>query len=351
MTFGRLSRLLARNNISWTPATAGRLLFLLQGSFWSSIFAAAEDLRFGRRLETMHFGENPVFIIGHWRTGTTLLFKLMSLDEQFTAPTMFQAAEPDSMLTSREYYKPVMKIFMKGTRPMDNVKVGMDEPQEDEYALFRLTGRSPLERLVFPVNGSYFLEEWAAQKTTSKDQENDMVQLKKFFTKIQYLRNGIMLSKNPFHSFRIRSLRQAFPGARFIQIHRHPFSVVPSTMNLWDILLKENTLNNTIHKHTVQEICRGMDLLREKITEGTAELPPGSYAEIRFEEMEKDAVNSIRGLYSALGLKFPENMKGKIEKYMAENRNFQKNRFMLSEEEKTVIRSQLNDYMRKYKYS
>ena len=110
MTFGRLSRLLARNKISWTPATAGRLLFLLQGSFWSSIFAAAEDLRFGRRLETMHFGENPVFIIGHWRTGTTLLFKLMSLDEQFTAPTMFQAAEPDSMLTSREYYKPVMKI-------------------------------------------------------------------------------------------------------------------------------------------------------------------------------------------------------------------------------------------------
>ena len=35
------------------------------------------------------------------------------------------------------------------TRPMDNVKFGMLEPAEDEFALAAITGSSPYERIMF----------------------------------------------------------------------------------------------------------------------------------------------------------------------------------------------------------
>ena len=351
MTFGRLIRVLSRNNISWNLKTSGRILFLLQSSVWSSIFATVEKFRYGKLIKVMPCPDDPVFIIGHWRTGTSLLFKLMSLDEQFTAPTLFQVAEPDSMLTSHAYYKPVMKTLVGETRPMDNVRIGMDEPQEDEYAVFRLTACSPLEQLVFPCREEYFLEKFAECKTLSKTEEQIKTQLKFFFTKINYHRNGTILSKNPFHSFRIRMLMETFPKARFIQIHRHPFSVVPSTINMWDILQRENALNNELHKHGIAETCKVMNLISENISAGTAALPEGSFAETRFEDLEHDPVNTLRKLYAVLKLDFPEGIEIRIKEFMAINRNFAKNKFLLSDSDKEVIESELNDYMRKYSYS
>jgi len=351
MRFGLLTRVLVRNKISWNLKITVRILFLFQSSVWSSIFAAVEHLRFHRKLKSFSGPRDPVFIIGHWRTGTSFLFKLMSLDDQFTAPTLFQVAEPDSLLTSHSYYKPIMKALVKGTRPMDNVRMGVDEPQEDEYAIYRLTGDSPLEQLVFPSSGSYFLERWVEKMPRSGTNLELKKKIRDFFIKIQFHKSGKLLSKNPFHSFRILMLREIFPEARFIQIHRHPFNVVPSAINMWNILQRENALNNDLHNHEVAEVCRVMKTLNERIIADTETLPAGVYTETRFEDLEKDPVKIIRQIYSALGLTFSDRFEVKIIEYIEFNRNFRKNIFSLSEGDKSLILSELKDYMGKHSYS
>lgn len=351
MTFGRLVSVFSRNKLSWNPKTLLRVTFLLQSSAWSSMFAMIENIRFGKRLKTAPIPENPVFIIGHWRTGTTLLFKLMSLDEQFTAPTLFQVAEPDSMLTSHAYYKPIMKALVKKTRPMDNVKIGMDEPQEDEYAIFRLTGSSPLEGLIFPKSNGYFLETWFQTPPSSADQISLKQHLTRFYTKVLYKKSGILLSKNPFHSFRIKLLLEAFPGSRFIQIHRHPFCVVPSTMNMWNILQNENALNNGGQKQTACGAAALLKNLTSQIDSDKAAMPAGCYAETKFEDLELDAVGVVKSLYSSLGIRFTSELEQKIRDYIETNRNFKKNSFSLSDEDKNFIQAELKDYMKKYSYS
>ncbi len=351
MTSGQLFSILARNKISRDAKTLLRILFLLQSSLWSSLFASIEKVRFGKRLKETPPPLDPVFIIGHWRTGTTLLYKLMSLDEQFTAPTLFQVAEPDSLLTSHAYYKPIMKALVRETRPMDNVKVGMDEPQEDEYAIFRLTGTSPLEQLVFPRNGKYFVEDWAKNMPSPGTNEHIKEELKSFYRKITYFKRGIILSKNPFHSFRLGLLLEAFPKARFIQIHRHPFDVVPSTMNMWNILQKENALGSESHKFNCQEVCRGIKLIEEKINTEAGGLSAGSYAVTRFEDLENDPVMTVKQVYAQLGLVFTERQEKMIKEFTSMNRNFRKNSFSLPEGDKATIKSELKEYMKKHSYS
>ena len=351
MRFGRLASVLARNKPGMDPRSCVRMLFLLQSSIWSSLFAAIENLRFKKQLSVIACRPDPVFIVGHWRTGSTFLLKLMSLDEQFTCPTLFQVAEPDSLLVSYPYYKPIMKILVKKTRPMDNVKAGMDEPQEDEYAIFRLTGNSPLERLVFPDEDGYFLRKWSETEVSTGEEKVLKETLRRYYTKLTFRKNGKILSKNPFHSFRIKILLEAFPNAKFIQIHRNPICVIPSTLNMWNILQRENTLNGRINKHTVGEISRMVRYTTERISADAEIVPEGSFAEIRFEDLEYETVNCLRALYTKLGLEFSDRFEARVKDFIDSNHNFVKNNFSMTESDRHVVLDELKEYMGKYSYS
>ena len=135
-----LLRLLGKNPVSLHPKYLSRLAFLLQSSLWSSIFARLEKARYQKEIEKTRIAESPVFIVGHWRTGSTFLHQLMAKDPALYAPTLFEVAQPECFLSSYNYFRPVFSNFVDKHRPMDNVRLGMNEPQEDEYAIYRMTG-------------------------------------------------------------------------------------------------------------------------------------------------------------------------------------------------------------------
>ena len=97
---GKLFRLLSRNRISLHPKYLLRVLFLLQGSFFASVFNRVEKWKLGSKLKTYNMPDDPVFIIGHWRTGTTLLHQLMALNDKLVTPSVFHVSTPESFLIS-----------------------------------------------------------------------------------------------------------------------------------------------------------------------------------------------------------------------------------------------------------
>jgi hypothetical protein len=150
-----LLRLALRNGVS--PRHLGRLIFLAQAGAWSGLLSMYESLRWGSALRHAATPDNPVFIVSHWRTGSTFLHQCLSCDPRFTIPTLLQCCYPTSFVTARRFAEPLMTALVPTHRPMDNVKLGPSEPQEDEDAVFRMTGLSPLERLIFPHGSDYFL--------------------------------------------------------------------------------------------------------------------------------------------------------------------------------------------------
>jgi hypothetical protein len=350
MTTGRLLRLLGSNRIRWTPNNALRILFLFQSSLWSALFRFIEHQRFGKKISAQDLPKDPVFIIGHWRTGTSFLFKLMSLDKAFVTPTLLQVAEPDSLLVSGPYYRPLLNQLVGRTRPMDSMAIGPDEPQEDEYAVFRLAGCSPLEKLVFPPEDKYFITEWIEDIQNGRETESEFLAIAEFFRKVSMTGNGRLLSKNPFHSMRMERLIRDYPGSRFIRIHRNPLDTVPSTINMWSILQKQNCLGRYAHLFTPEEICRGLNLVNRQIDCAASELPPSRYIELRFEDLEIDPLGEIQKIYSQFGFSLEaETMKG-MKSYLDSVSDFTKNTFVLSGNQKDLILSEMNEYMSKMSY-
>ncbi len=293
---------------------------------------------------------DPVFIVGHWRTGSTMLHQMMAQDPELAAPTLFQVALPGNFLVSYRFYQPIFNMMMGTSRPMDNVKIGMDEPQEDEYALFRLTTFSPLEQLIFPSNREYFLKgaEFIPEGRSADQWGRSLLD---FYKKIHFASHKRILSKNPFNSLRIPLLAKLFPEARFIHIVRHPFDVVPSTRHLWSVVQKQNVLNRNSYTPTIDEISRFFSQMTNTLLHDLSPIPEERYAEIRYEDLEKDPVGSLRTLYRKLDLPFTDRYENQLNGFISSNSDYKKNIFVLADEEKEVIADIMRIYMERYGYT
>ncbi len=348
--FPRLFRLLRRNRISYRPKYLLRLLFLLQSSLWASIFSFFEDLQYRVRLRSRPVPDDIIFIIGHWRTGSTFLHKLMSMDPLCTCPTLFQVALPDSFLSSYNYFRPVMNASISRHRPMDNVRLGMNEPQEDEYAFYRITGYSPLEKMIFPDCRKYFLNGEESFIPLDGGREEWESQVKHFFTKIRFHSEKTIVSKNPFNSMRIRELSRMFPQARFIHIYRDPFHVIPSTIHMWDIVQRQNCLNRNYCKPALDEVVEVFDRIMKRIRKDLGNLPREKVVEIRYEDLDRDPAATIHKIYSHFGLPYTPAFEARLQHCIAELKGYKKNSFTVSDGEKAYIRDALQQHMEHYGY-
>src|SRR5690349_5937816 len=142
MTFGDWWSLLRRHRFDVDPRHWARALVQTAVSVSNSAIARIERWRFGRAVEAVRV-ESPLFILGHYRSGTTHLHNLLALDPQFAAPTLFQVLNPHTFLTTGRWAAPVADRLVVRRRYQDEVALGAAMPAEDEVALGTMTGLSP----------------------------------------------------------------------------------------------------------------------------------------------------------------------------------------------------------------
>ncbi len=345
---GNLKRLLIRNGFSFRPKYLARVLFLTQGSLFASFLKRMERQKTAAKLKDYSMPEDPVFIIGHWRTGSTFLHQLMSLDDNLVTPNVFQVSAVDSFLISEKYYKPIMTKLMQPTRPMDNVKLGFYEPQEDEYALVKLNTGSPLEKMLFPRDNRYFLMGY--RDFYPEEVDKWKFYFNHFCRKLSFIDGKRVLLKNPFHSMRLPLLREMFPNAKFIHIHRHPYAVVPSTIHMWHIVGNENKLKNRSSKYTVEEVSEVMKRLLDYIQEHLKKIPEANKVEVSFDELETDPSGTVKKIYDKLKLAPASGFEKKLSEKIDQTKSHKKNKYTITEQEKEVIKKTLGKHFIYYHY-
>jgi omega-hydroxy-beta-dihydromenaquinone-9 sulfotransferase len=342
MSFRNLFRQLRRHKTCWQPRSVFRVLFLLQSSLWSSLFALIERKRFKKKLELTEVPNDPIFIVGHWRSGSTYLHQLMSRDPGLKAPTLFEVALPEAFLSSGHYYRPVLRTLVPHQRPMDNVKMGVDEPQEDEYAFYRMSNFSPLERLIFPDEKGYYLTGIPTFLPDQDDRDKWEEAVRSFYRKLTFQSGKRIISKNPFNSLRIMKLAQMFPEARFIHIFRNPLDVVPSTIHMFTIVQRQNCLNNDGSIPTVKEVTDFyLEFIRE-LKGQFSSLPEDRVHEVRFEDLEKNPKSVLQSIYAKFNLPVDPTFFALLD----DSQPYVKNRYLLNKEDKEYILTVLGELMK-----
>ena len=100
-----------------------------------STLAPLQDKRYEKLLADKPLEHDPVFILGHWRSGTTFVHNVFSCDKHFGYNTTYQTVFPHLMMWGQPFFKKNMSWLMPDKRPTDNMELAVDLPQEEEFAL------------------------------------------------------------------------------------------------------------------------------------------------------------------------------------------------------------------------
>jgi len=349
MKFGMLLRVLARNGYQVDKQYRGRLAYLVLVGMANSALAGVESLLNGRKMIDAKLDGPPLFVIGHWRSGTTHLHNLLSLDENFLSPTAYQAMFPHHCQWSQNG-KHVVNWLGPKTRPMDNVDFSGDVPHEDEFALAALSGVSPYLRVLFPVTGDKGYSELDLTKVPPEAREEWKRWTRYFFTKLNRMGDGRPLLKSPPHLGRVGPLLELFPEAQFIHIVRDPYAVYVSTRNLWRKMF--------FHSHLQMP---DPELVEETIFSWYAELfalyerdrpliPAGALYEVKYEDLEKRPEESLEKIYHTLDLQGLDRLLPRVREYLDAKKNYRKNVFQLEESSRERVRREWNFTFARYGY-
>jgi omega-hydroxy-beta-dihydromenaquinone-9 sulfotransferase len=316
----------------------------------NSVLGLIQSVWFGRRIAETQVKEAPVFIIGHWRSGTTYLHELMYLDERFVSPTTYQCFAPHHFLVSEWLIPRILGFLMPKQRPMDNMAAGWHRPQEDEFALLTLGAPTPYLRMAFPNDpppNNEFLDMSGCPAADQKRFEETLVH---FVNLLTFAANKRVLLKSPPHTGRVELLAHLFPGAKFIHIVRSPYALFPSTVRLWQSLdavqglqLPRGVGLEDYVFDCLTRMYRGFEQQRTK-------LPPGSIYDLRYEDLVADPIGEVARAYQALSLGDFAAVRDKMEALVGQQKDYQTNKHELDETLKARIRERWADYFDRYGY-
>ncbi len=345
-------QLLVRNRFAVSPGLWYIALIISCVTFLNTVLRWLQDGFYGSRIRATPITHAPIFVIGHWRTGTTLLHELLILDNRHTFPDTFACFEPNHILLSEHFFKQRLAFLMPQKRPMDNMAAGWERPQEDEFALSLLGQPSSYTDIAFPNRPPLWPGSLDGSGLNLRQQATWKRTLMTFVRTLTFRDNRRLVLKSPPHTARIPQLLELFPDARFVCIVRNPYELFPSTVNLWHSLSLRHGLQTPKSPAIFEEkVFQEFRTLHERYAETKHLIPAGRLVEVRYEEVVHDLVGALEKIYDGLQLGEFETVRPKVEEYANKNKNYERNNFRMSDETRARITGRWGDLIAKLGYS
>ncbi len=277
-------------------------LKLLMLSLRNSVLARQELRHFEQAILATEIKHPPVFVLGHWRSGTSLLHKLLAFDEQFAYPNMLETYNPWTFLSLEPKIRRYLDKLEAAKRPMDNMMIRFSDPAEDEFGLSLLSLKSPVLAWAFPAREEFYERYLTLLNISEKEADEWAASMVYFLKKLTLKYNKTLLLKSPQHTARIKTLLRHFPEARFIHLIRNPYEVYRSTEQLYQHTVSHLSMQHRDSTKDRKLIIQQYKVMYEAYLADRALLRPGQLCELRFEDFEQDKAGQIRKIYETLQL-------------------------------------------------
>ncbi|NIA09940.1 MAG: sulfotransferase [Nitrospiraceae bacterium] len=277
-----------------------------------------EKIRFGRKIRNVEI-KPPVFIIGHWRSGTTYLHNLLSQNPNFAYPTTFQTVTPSVFLGSEKLIKPMVESSLPPTRPEDNVPLGADLPQEEEYAMGNLCPYSFYNGWCFPRKMDFYYK-FVCMEDVPESAVEEWKRIYLYYLKKVALAGGgrKLVLKNPANTARINLLLEMFPDAKFVHIYRNPYHVFLSMKRDINSEMPLYSVQKPGDDDSIEKAMAGLyNHMFDKFFKEKGNIPDGNFTEVRYEDLIEKPLKEVERVHKELGLSGFEEHKNDFAGYIA----------------------------------
>ncbi|MEM7609015.1 MAG: sulfotransferase [Myxococcota bacterium] len=315
---------------------------------WSGFTAGYVGLRglteIGRRIDDVAYPEwrdqpvvQPVFIFANGRSGTTMLHRLMGLDEEtfagfklyqsiFSAVSLQRAFEGISNGPlgglARKGVDTINETFFRDTVWDGIHAMGIDVEEEDETT-FVYGFESPTISLLNPFMRDYTRLTWLdAHDDERRRRFMDFYEatVKKHLFAVGG--NRRFLNKNVFFAPRVRSMLERFPDARFVYLVRHPFDALPSFMSMFYEKWKTHSPElNRASPEAIEMMNMGYSYYRAA-AELSRELPAKNFRVVRYDSLIQSPKQVVEELYAWMGLDMSKAYLSRLEAATSRQRKY-----------------------------
>lgn len=280
--------------------------------FLSEPFRLIEKKKYKKPVEKIKPDKEPVFIIGHWRSGTTFIHDLLSQDPNFFYQNKYQNFFSDNFLTTEKFFKPVLSKFIDFISPLKQWESGfsksmeLDFPSESDTALIAEISEFTYHWAhLFPKSyKKYFNKYLFLENITDQELEEWKYAMRTMLNKVYLKHNdGRLLIKNPGDTARIKYLLDIYPSAKFIFIHRNPYDVFYSNLKLWTYVNQTVSLQQITDKEKKDIVLYIYKKLHQNYLEQKHVLDDNQLVQISYKNIVNHPLDTLEHIYDTLNLR------------------------------------------------
>jgi hypothetical protein len=256
-----------------------------------------------------HLTSPPVFVVGFWRSGTTLLHELMSCDPALAAPSIVDVLCPADAPFLLGAKRELIARLLPPDRGVDAVELRAGAPQEEEWALAQLGAPSLLLAFYFPEIRERLIDECLFLQGPESRSAWRAAHLRFLRTLVVRHPGRRLLLKNPANSTRLPELRELYPAARFVRIDREPSQVLPSLRRMMDRLAADFSLQGRAAPFRQDEAERLHARVMAKLDQDWRLIPSELRFAVRYDRLTEFPLRTLERIYAALGLALTEEVR------------------------------------------
>ncbi|MBI3119784.1 MAG: sulfotransferase [Candidatus Hydrogenedentes bacterium] len=267
-----------------------------------------------------------IFILGHQRSGTTLLHRLLAADPRARALTLQEMLFPalsqqcclrvagwlDERLLHGAMARRLRSIQDRALADMDPIhRIRLHEIEEDEFVLWAIfasamcandTPAAAASEELAELR-SLALQDPAWQERTLRYYRAFLLKKVNATSRVDAASTVWNVAKNPAFTKRIPQLARVFPEARFIYLHRDPLRAIPSRLRLVEAIWRQR-----FGPQVRMEAAQTQALLRDSLDTYLSAardlplVPPTKRYDMQYETFTADPLAEIAAVYAHFGL-------------------------------------------------
>ncbi len=329
-SFPGLIKLLWNNRMDLSYKELPKISFVAFMSFILTPFVLIENLLHAGKIRKTEIKEPPVFIVGHWRSGTTYLTNILAHDKNLSYFTADKTYTHSTFLTLGSLFRKIYPKVLPKKRPMDNLAMGIDEPAEEVFALANMTRYAIVHMLSFPKRARFYARSAFYDDLNDRQKKRVKSSYSKIIKKLTYYTGKRLIVKSPDNTCRINMLLDLYPDAKFIHIYRNPYKVFSSTMVMYDSLFPIFSFEDldSIEKGESETVILDIyEKLYKHYLIDKENIPEGNLIEIKYEDFIQNPKEYIKTIYKDLKLDGYSEVEKDLHNYIDSQKGYKTNAF------------------------
>jgi hypothetical protein len=263
----------------------------------------------------------PMVIAGLPRSGTSILFELLSQDPDVGVPLMWEALQPCPP-PETESYETDPRIEVA-----DKLFTQWNRVAPEFASMHEMRGDIPAECGLL-MAGTFISDHIASLHQTHSYSawciEADFLPVYRYHKMIlQILQwknpRKRWLLKAPEHQVHLDTLLQVYPDARIVQTHRDPIKCMASTTSLIGTLYSmrsDQPFNAQLFDNIIMgdATARRLEHVIEQRERGI--VPEANIADSRYQDLMEDPMSCIAGIYSHFDMALSNTARARMQEYL-----------------------------------